>query len=116
MEPVSPIRYDDGIMNAPIRAADFEIDPAMASTAGGIDAVYPVNREGLVLRLFRTLPDYRQAPIEQLREEVEAADPIDIFEYCRRQGVEVLNEDGTPVLPWRDIAVLLLARERNLLS
>lgn len=72
--------------------------------------------DGLLVRLFGATPDYSRPEIDAVWKEVHASDPLEVYDYCRKQGIEVLNDNGEPVAPWRDIAVMLLARDRNLLG
>ncbi len=65
----------------------------------------------VVIALFGTRPDYRDPAIEALWREIHHDDPINVFDYCRSRGVEVLDEVGEPVPGWRDIAVMLRLRD-----
>lgn len=74
---------------------------------------YSDDREGVLLRLFGDLPDYADERMESLWEKVLSHDPEYIYEYCFLRGVDVFMKDGTPVPPWRDIAVMLMAIEKD---
>jgi len=99
-----------------IRATDYMIEPSGAAEGGaGIaDFAHAPNREGLVLRLFGATPRYGRPEVRALYDQVDQDDPLAVYDFCRAMGVEVLADDGQPVPPWRDIAVMLKARAQGL--
>lgn len=98
-----------------IRAADYlKTDAPCQPDQGTPEYRLDDRRDGLVMRLFGTLPDDADPRIAALRAEITAMDALDVYDLCRREGVEVLDDAGSPVPPWRDIAVLLLSRRRGL--
>lgn len=96
-----------------IYAMDYLVAADPAAIAQDSMAYAP-NAEGLVLRLFGVLPDYANPEFERLWQRINANPPAAVWAYCREQGVDVLDGAGQPVPPWRDIAVLLRAREAGL--
>ncbi len=99
-----------------VRAADHLIEPHADDQSGPDigDFAHAPNREGLLLRLFGCTPRYGRPEIRALYQEVDQEDPLAVYDYCRSQGVEVLTDQGEPVPPWRDIAVMLKARAQGL--
>lgn len=97
-----------------LRAADYLV-PDNAENVEPGNFAYAPNRERLVMRLFGETPRYGEADIRALYAEIDDEDPLAVYDYCRRRGVDVLDDSGTPVPPWRDIAVMLRARDRGLL-
>jgi hypothetical protein len=97
-----------------IRAVDFLPDYP-ANSNGNQDFELPMS-ERLLLNLFGDFPDYSRQEYEDIWEEVIAAEESDMSAYCRSKGIDVTGNDGKPVGGWRDIAVMLKAIERGLLT
>lgn len=74
------------------------------------------DREGVLLRIFGDIPDYSDERMEALWEKVLSHEPEYIYEYCFLRGIDVFMADGSPVPPWRDIAVMLMALEKGYLE
>jgi hypothetical protein len=97
-----------------IRAADYLPDHP-ANSNGGQDFELPVS-ERLLLNLFGDFPDYSRQEFEDIWKEVIDAEESDMLDYCRSKGIDVIGNDNKPVEGWRDIAVMLEAIERVLLT
>ena len=72
--------------------------------------------DDLAVRLFGTSPDYTQKEYEELWQLVINSDDNELIAFCREKGVDVLGDDGYPVSGWRDVAVMLKAIEKGLVS
>ena len=105
-----------------IRAASYLPSREREQAAGDSSAdplaklLYSDDRETVLYGIFGDLPDYDNPEIEALWDEVLEADPEEIYEYCFRKGVDLFQDDGTPVSGWRDIAVMLKAIEKGILQ
>jgi hypothetical protein len=99
-----------------IRAADYLPTPEQEAENAQEPNMYNEGSDGVLFRLFGTLPDYQDAQIDALWKEVFDADEQEMIAYCKEQGVDVLQDDGTPVAPWRDIAVVLKALDKGLMQ
>ncbi len=100
-----------------IQAADHIAEAAPAPTDPDLryEAQIDPEYDGLLLNLFGMVPDYSNDALDQLYRATFEEDPINLYDECRRRGVEVLKEDGSPVVAWRDILVVLRAREAGVL-
>ena len=96
-----------------IRAADFL--PKPNNDSDGEDFALPTSDQ-MLLNLFGEMPNYSNQRFEELWQEVFDADDADMIAYCREQGVDILGDRDVPVDGWLDIAVMLKAIERGLLT
>ena len=80
------------------------------------ELLYSDDRETVLYGIFGDLPDYDNPEMEALWDEVLDADPEEVYEYCFQKGVDLFQDDGTPVPGWRDIAVMLKAIEKGILQ
>lgn len=89
-----------------LRAADLLTDT-------GADTDYLVSEpwDGLLIRLFGQMPDYTDPGLDRLWHLVHDSNEDAAIAYCRERGIDVLDDDGAPVPPWRDIAVMLLSND-----
>ena len=108
-----------------IRAADYlpsrqereQQDADVMNSADPLASLlYSDDRETVLYGIFGDLPDYGNPEMENLWDEVLDADPEEVYEYCFRKGVDLFQDDGTPVSGWRDIAVMLKAIEKGILQ
>ncbi|MGD9639280.1 MAG: hypothetical protein AB7U85_09530 [Alphaproteobacteria bacterium] len=72
--------------------------------------------EEVLLRIFGDMPDYSDDKIDALWEEIFNSEPKEVYEYCLSKGVDVLDGEGNPVSPWRDIAVMLKSIDKGYIS
>ncbi len=80
------------------------------------EMLYSSERDGVLLRLFGDIPDYSNPEIELIWDEVLEAEPRKMFNYSLRRGIDLLDNDGVPVPPWRDIVVMLKCIDKGLLN
>ena len=108
-----------------IRAASFlpskeELKKQQENAVSAADPLsallYSDDRDMILYGIFGDLPDYSNPDMEALWDEVLEADPEVIFEYCFRKGIDLFQDDGRPVAPWRDIAVMLKAIDKGILQ
>jgi hypothetical protein len=97
-----------------IRAADYLPDTQAASQEGQ-DFELPVS-EQILYGLFGASPNYDNQQFEDIWDEVLDAEDEDTTAYCLARGVDVMGNDGEEVPGWRDIAVMLKAIERGLVT
>jgi hypothetical protein len=97
-----------------IRAADYLPD-VQADSHDGQEFELPVS-ERILYGLFGTSPDYGNQQFEDIWQEVIDAEDADTVAYCLARDVDVIGDDGEKVPGWRDIAVMLKAIERGLLT
>jgi len=107
--------------NKILKAVDFIPKDASEKRKGASEPLYEEMMlsdevDGVVLALFGELPDYSDDRLEDLWQGVDAANPQDIYGYCRNKGIEVLADDGNPVAAWRDIAVMLKAIDAGIIE
>ncbi len=74
------------------------------------------DRDTVLYGIFGDIPDYDNPEMEDLWDEVLEEDAEDVYEYCFRKGVDLFDEEGRPVMGWRDIAVMLKALEKGILQ
>ena len=107
-----------------IRAADYLPSPEelqkqqeiMAESSDPFAALlFSDERDTILYGIFGDVPDYTNPEMETIWDEVLDADPEDIYEYCFKKGVDLFQDDGKPVSPWRDIAVMLKAIDKGIL-
>lgn len=97
-----------------IRAVDYL--PEKPELAEGTTDELVSETDGLTVRLFGAAPDYTQKEYEELWQVVFNADEKEMIAYCRKKGVDVLDDNGHPVSGWRDVAVMLKAIDAGLVS
>lgn len=107
-----------------IRAADYMLSPEEKrrqeeSLSGSDDPfamlLLPSDMDTVLYGIFGDVPDYTNPEMEAIWDEVLDAEPEDIYEYCFRKGVDLFQDDGKPVPPWRDVAVMLKAIDKGIL-
>lgn len=97
-----------------IRAVDYAPKaPEMAE--GSVDELVS-ETDSVVMRLFGSAPDYSKKEYESLWQEVFNADEQEMISYCLERGVDVLDDAKKPVSKWRDIAVMLKAIDKGIIS
>jgi hypothetical protein len=108
-----------------IRAASFlpsqeELKKQQEELAQSSDPLaallYSDDRDTILYGIFGDVPDYSNPDMEAIWDEVLESDPEVIFEYCFRKGIDLFQDDGRPVAPWRDIAVMLKAIDKGILQ
>ena len=108
-----------------IRAASFlpsqqELEQQQADIASSADPLsallYSDDRETVLYGIFGDLPDYDNPEMEKLWDEVLDTDPEETYEYCFRKGIDLFQDNGSPVPGWRDIAVMLKAIDAGILQ
>ena len=95
-----------------IRAVDFE--PQLKK-----EAEIPLEDAGdlsVTAHIFGEGPDYTDPAFEALWQEVFDADDDDMIAYCKSKGVDVLDDKKEPVAGWRDIAVMLKAIDKGIVT
>lgn len=95
-----------------IRAVDYV--PTQPEIAEG--SPEEVETNGVVVAIFGAAPDYSQPEFEQLWQEVFDGDDQETIAYCLSKNIDVLDDDKKPVSEWRDIAVMLKAIDKGLIS
>ena len=114
----------DSDENKLIRAADYMLSPEemrrqeeqiSASEDPFAALLLPDDRDTVLYGIFGDIPDYTNPEMEAIWDEVLEAEPEDVYEYCFKKGVDLFQDDGKPVPPWRDIAVMLKAIDKGIL-
>jgi len=90
--------------------------PRSGASYGDEPSLFSGERDGVLLRLFGLLPDYTDPRIEQIWRDLNRRPRRDLAEFCRGKGIEVLKQNGSMISCALDIATLLVAAERGLLS
>ncbi|PKU21965.1 hypothetical protein [Telmatospirillum siberiense] len=78
--------------------------------------LYAPERDGILLGIFGTMPDYADARLEQLWQETNLRPLAEVVAYCHRHGIDIVKEDGRPVACYLDIAAMLRAIDVDILN